>query len=484
MSVGDLVVTGNLTVQGTTTNTNVNTLNVSATEIVINDGQTGTPSQNGSIRIDRGSEPDTTFRWNEATDKWEWTNDGTTYNNLNNYSLSVGTTLASNEATVTLTATDGSTSSYQILALGGTTLTHEPANNRIVFNSTQPVNADWNATSGLGQIMNKPSVFYSLPTASTTVLGGVRIDGTSITIDPSNGQISAAPSGYTLPLATYATVGGVQIGNGLTISNQGVLSANVQSIPVASATVLGGIKIGSGITINSGTGVASVDLPYASSTVLGAVKVGSGLTIDNSGVLSTSAGAIGIASPTTLGGIKNGPTINVDQTSGVANVVAATTSQLGGVIVGSGLAITASGVLSATGGGSGGGGTLSSRTTVSGTTILLANNTYDTLNLTGFKSYALIQVNLSDAAWCRIYSSSQARTDDLLRNVGEDPDPGSGVIAEVITTGQNQQQIVTPFTVGGNTESPVNTTVYLNVKNLSGQNTTITATLTLLQLEA
>ena len=484
LSVGDLVVTGNLTVQGTTTNTNVNTLNVSATEIVINDGQTGTPSQNGSIRIDRGSEPDTTFRWNEATDKWEWTNDGTTYNNLNNYSLSVGTTLASNEATVTLTATDGSTSSYQILALGGTTLTHEPANNRIVFNSTQPVNADWNATSGLGQIMNKPSVFYSLPTASTTVLGGVRIDGTSITIDPSNGQISAAPSGYTLPLATYATVGGVQIGNGLTISNQGVLSANVQSIPVASATVLGGIKIGSGITINSGTGVASVDLPYASSTVLGAVKVGSGLTIDNSGVLSTSAGAIGIASPTTLGGIKNGPTINVDQTSGVANVVAATTSQLGGVIVGSGLAITASGVLSATGGGSGGGGTLSSRTTVSGTTILLANNTYDTLNLTGFKSYALIQVNLSDAAWCRIYSSSQARTDDLLRNVGEDPDPGSGVIAEVITTGQNQQQIVTPFTVGGNTESPVNTTVYLNVKNLSGQNTTITATLTLLQLEA
>ena len=303
-------------------------------------------------------------------------------------------------------------------------------------------------------------------------------------MDPSNGQISAAPSGYTLPPATYSSLGGVQIGTGLTVNNAGVLSANVQSIPVASNTVLGAIKIGSGLQINSSTGVASLDLPYATANTLGGVKIGTGLSIDNSGVLSTSASAIGIASPTTLGGIKNGPTLIVDQTTGVANVTPATTSQLGGVIIGSGLAVTASGVLSATGGGTSGGGTLSSRTTVSGTTILLADNTYDTLNLTGFKSYALLQVNLSDAAWCRIYSSSQARTNDLLRNVGEDPDPGSGVIAEVITTGQNQQQIVTPFTVGGNTESPVNTTVYLNVKNLSGQNTTITATLTLLQLEA
>ena len=484
LTIGDLTVTGNLLVQGTTTNTNVNTLSVSNNEIVINDGTTGAPSQNGSIRIDRGTSTDTVLRWNESTDKWEWTNDGTNYYNLNNYSLSVGTTLSSNEATVTLTATDGTTSSYQILALGGTTLTHEPANNRIVFNSVQPINADWTATSGLSQIMNKPTSFYTLPTATTTVLGGVRIDGTSITM-ASNGQISATPSGYNLPAATYGSLGGVIVGAGLSVSNAGVLTANVQSLPVASATVLGGIKIGSGLAIDSSTGIASVDLPTASATILGGVKVGNGLSIDSSGVLSTNSSAIAIASPTTLGGIKNGNTINVDQTSGVANIVPATSSQLGGVIIGSGLAITAAGVLSATGGGGGGGGgTLSSRTTVSGTTILLAPGTYDTLDITGFKSYALIQINLSDAAWCRIYSSSQARSNDTGRTSGEDPSPGSGVIAEVITTGQNQAQIITPFTVGGNTESPVSNNIYLTVENLTTGNTTITATLTLLQLEA
>ena len=485
LTIGDLTITGNLLVQGTTTNTNVNTLSVTNNEIIINDGTTGSPSQNGSIRIDRGTDTDTVLRWNESTDKWEWTNDGTNYYNLNNYTLSVGTTLSSNEATVTLTATDGTTSSYQILALGGTTLTHEPANNRITFNSVQPVNADWNSSSGLTQILNKPTSFYTLPQATTTVLGGVRVDGTSITIDPSNGQISAAPSGYTLPAATGATLGGVIVGAGLSVSSTGVLSSNVQSLPVASATVLGGIKIGSGLAIDSSTGIATVTLPTASSTVLGGVKVGNGLAIDSSGVLSTNSSAISIASPTTLGGIKNGPSINVDQTSGVTNIVPATSSQLGGVIIGSGLSITAAGILSATGGGGGGGGgTLSSRTTVSGTTILLAPGTFDTLDITGFKSYALIQINLSDAAWCRIYSSSQARTNDTGRTSGEDPDPGSGVIAEVITTGQNQAQIITPFTVGGNTESPVSDNIYLTVENLTTGNTTITATLTILQLEA
>ena len=57
---------------------------------------------------------------------------------------------------------------------------------------TTPVNADWNATSGLAEILNKPAP-YSLPTASTTVKGGVKVDGTTITINGS-GVISSTGS--------------------------------------------------------------------------------------------------------------------------------------------------------------------------------------------------------------------------------------------------------------------------------------------------
>jgi hypothetical protein len=104
---------------------------------------------------------------------------------------------------------------------------------------------------------------------------------------------------YTLPTATGSVLGGVKIGARLTITD-GVLSADVQAggtgtdytLPTATGSVLGGIKIGSGLSID-GSGVVSVTggsdytLPIASGSVLGGVKVGSGLVIDvSSGVLS------------------------------------------------------------------------------------------------------------------------------------------------------------------------------------------------------
>ena len=72
----------------------------------------------------------------------------------------------------------------------GEVLTYD-ANDQKWKPSTQ-VQPDWNATSGLGEILNKPTIpgAYSLPTATTSLLGGVKIDGTSITIN--NGVISSS----------------------------------------------------------------------------------------------------------------------------------------------------------------------------------------------------------------------------------------------------------------------------------------------------
>lgn len=63
---------------------------------------------------------------------------------------------------------------------------------------------------------------YSLPTASTTVLGGVKI-GDNLTIG-TDGKLSAVQGVYNLPTASSTVVGGVKVGTNLTISN-GVLSA-------------------------------------------------------------------------------------------------------------------------------------------------------------------------------------------------------------------------------------------------------------------
>lgn len=78
----DIVITGDLTVNGTTTTINTATLNVSDNIIVLNNDVTGTPSQNAGIEVERGTSTNVLFRFNEANDRWEFTNDGSTYYNI------------------------------------------------------------------------------------------------------------------------------------------------------------------------------------------------------------------------------------------------------------------------------------------------------------------------------------------------------------------------------------------------------------------
>lgn len=66
---------------------------------------------------------------------------------------------------------------------------------------------------------------YTLPTASTTTLGGVKVDGSTVTI--SNGVISAKQ--YTLPTASTSTLGGVKVDGSTITASSGVLSAAKQS---------------------------------------------------------------------------------------------------------------------------------------------------------------------------------------------------------------------------------------------------------------
>lgn len=68
---GNAIINGNLTVSGTTTTINTETVNIADNQIVLNSNFTGaTPTQNGGIEIERGTQPNKTFVWDETTDKW------------------------------------------------------------------------------------------------------------------------------------------------------------------------------------------------------------------------------------------------------------------------------------------------------------------------------------------------------------------------------------------------------------------------------
>lgn len=271
-----------------------------------------------------------------------------------------GTNTTSNQVILNLDASEGLTDTVEFAGAGGTTVSWDGVNKKATIQSTAPVNADWNATSGLAQILNKPSIpaAYTLPTATTSVLGGVKVDGTTITVTAS-GVLSATPGAYVLPAATPTTLGGI--------------------------------------------------------------KIGAGLDIDGNGVVT----------------------------------------------------VTASGV----------GGGLVTRQALVGTTSSLADNATAELNIVGYKSYTLLKIETSAAAWVRVYTDDASRDADTTRSEGQDPVAGSGVINEVRTTGA-QTVLITPGVIGFNNDSTPNTNIYLSVTNRSGSTTPITVTLTAIRLEA
>lgn len=89
---------------------------------------------------------------------------------------------------------------------------------------------------------------YQLPTATSQVLGGVKV-GARLTI--TDGVLSADVQ--TVPVATDSVSGTVKVDNSsITINGSGVISAHY-TLPTASNTVLGGVKVdGTSITIADG----------------------------------------------------------------------------------------------------------------------------------------------------------------------------------------------------------------------------------------
>ena len=104
VTFNDLIVSGNLTVSGTTTTVNTAEILLEDNIITLNSGEAGTPSANAGIEIERGTSANAVLRWNETTDKWQTTNDGTNYYDIITTNSQVAITEA---AIITAVGTDG-----------------------------------------------------------------------------------------------------------------------------------------------------------------------------------------------------------------------------------------------------------------------------------------------------------------------------------------------------------------------------------------
>ena len=76
---GNTIITGNLTVNGSATAIHTTNTTINDNIFILNNDVTGTPSENAGMEVERGTSANVAVRWNESTDKWQITNDGSSY---------------------------------------------------------------------------------------------------------------------------------------------------------------------------------------------------------------------------------------------------------------------------------------------------------------------------------------------------------------------------------------------------------------------
>jgi phage FluMu protein gp41 len=97
-----------------------------------------------------------------------------------------------------------------------------------------------------------------LPTATNSVLGGVKVDGTTITINSSTGVISGANT-YVLPTATNSVLGGVKKGNNINIAGDGTISVDLVSY-TGNSTINGDLVVNSNLIVHGTSTTLNTDV--------------------------------------------------------------------------------------------------------------------------------------------------------------------------------------------------------------------------------
>ena len=338
----------------------------------------------------------------------------------------------------------------------------------------------------------------SLTGIVTTIVAGTNIsvsgNGTgSVTVSASGGGASGNTVVVKDDGSTVGAAGTINFGTGVAVS---ALSAGIVTVTASGGS--GGVWSSNAAGINTsakvGIGTTTADSFYELE-VQGNANITGFLTATTlrgaviGDVTGNASSATQLQTARNIGGVSfngtsaiNLPGVNIagnQNTSGTAAGLSGTPNITVGTVASSD--ITSTGVVTATS--FDGSNVLKSRTTVTGSTPSIANNGIGNTDISGFKSYGLIQVGLSTAGWLRIYTDNAARANDVNRSVGEDPTPGDGVIADIVTTGLSTTKNITPFTLGGNLDNPVSDKIYVAVTNQSGTTQAISVNLTILKLE-
>ena len=326
----------------------------------------------------------------------------------------------------------------------------------------------------VGAGLNVSSGVISVPDGSTSVKGILQV-GSGLSV--SSGTVSLDRTSY----ASGSVAGLIKVGNGLQIDGSGVLNINQATLPDATTSVKGLVTVQAGGGINLSSGVISVDpVPVATPTVLGAVKQGTGVTIAGDGTLSATVGnATGVVK-----GIASFST-GLNVSSGDVSLKVATASVLGGVKIGSNIAVAGDGTISVPIASAGTLGLVKQGTgvTIAGDGSISASGSYQDAT-TGQKGILQVGSGLSVSSGVLSVATGTNSTYGVVRGTAGNIDivagvasVGSAVVKKDTFANCTRAIVVTPQTASISTTQAVTPDLQLSntfTYNLSGGSTALT----------
>ena len=226
VTFNNAVIDGNLTVNGTQTILNTETLTVDDNIIVLNNNYSGSsPTENAGIEVERGTQSNVSLRWNEGGDKWQFTDDGSSFYDILN--ADSGKNLFS--ATTSGTGYGGLSYSDGVFTFAKVT----DANIR-------------------GRVSGGTGITYNSSTGVITTTDG------DIVHDNLSGFVANEHidhSGVSITAGTGLTGGGdITSSRTLNVIGGKGITANANDIQIDSANVLGMFSVSGDLSYNSGTG--------------------------------------------------------------------------------------------------------------------------------------------------------------------------------------------------------------------------------------
>ena len=289
---GDLVVQGNVTFSGTTTYANTQTLLIGDNIFVVNADlpAASAPSENAGIEVNRGSSANTSLIWNEGSDKWTFTNDGSVYyNSPTNTAVETAQTDATNAFAKANTA---ATDAVNAFAQANTARTGANTVGGYANSAFATANISYAQANTARDHAN--AAFLKANGAAYLAFGTISAGGTSLVADSNNDTLT------------------ITSGNGVVlIADAGTDSFNIAlSATGVTATTYGGADTVGRVTVDTWgriTGASNVAIAISAAAITsGTLSVGRGgtgaTTFTTNGVLfGQGASAISVTAAGTEG---------------------------------------------------------------------------------------------------------------------------------------------------------------------------------------